>query len=238
MGLKQKANYEIASSAKKNVAQENASSRSTLESGVFFGEMFAGDREQNGKEQVVLVYGGKESVLDEGIGCSQGCSEEDAAHSKNFSDVKFSPKGTYLTYVTHGWESLPTAMYDIQKSAFVEGSVADDLRNSSVEFVFTPDEKFLFVCSEAGMTSERGGKVYTTPDFKVAFDVFKNAKVRAAVGDIDNFLAVHCDHISEDGDIFRFYVSQYQADSKQNDSTGIVTFNVRTGEIGVEMNRQ
>jgi hypothetical protein len=133
--------------------------------------------------------------------------------------LAFSPNGEYFGYVSHGWEWTPTVLYDLKAWAKVGGLVEDSLSNSSVSYGFTRDNKYLFVCSDSGMASERGGRIYSVPDFKQVFDVFKNPKVKGAA----SFLRVECE-LTDDKVNFRL-----GEDSENPERTKVVTYDLASG---------
>jgi len=74
-------------------------------------------------------------------------------NSNRFSHLRFSHDGTKLFYTIHGWEYVGNALYDVKdKKQLIKFGWAD--------IKTTPNEKFLYTCTGAGMGTGSGGVVY------------------------------------------------------------------------------
>jgi len=74
-------------------------------------------------------------------------------NSNRFSHLRFSHDATKLFYTIHGWEFVGNALYDVKdKKQLVKFGWAD--------IKTTPNEKFLYTCTGAGMGTGPGGVIY------------------------------------------------------------------------------
>jgi hypothetical protein len=153
---------------------EKPSSREVISSEkISFGEYHAYSKETAGKNYVILEKNGIETVVDEGD------ARYDERYSnltsvKQFSDVRFSPKGNYVLYATIGWEWRATYIYDISQGKRVSVPMGEQ----SVHMIeFTPDEMFVYACSSESMASISSGGVYSIPDFDMKFDLSSYLKL-------------------------------------------------------------
>lgn len=132
---------------------------------VKFGEYSAYVRRRLGKNEVVLVKNGIQKVIDSG-NVSWKTSEE-LGNLKDFTDLRFSPKGTYLIYYSIGWEWGSPNFYDVTKNHGI------NIDLSYADIILTDDEKYLFSCTSAGIGSGVSAIIYSGPDFSIKKD-FQN----------------------------------------------------------------
>lgn len=131
-----------------------------------FGQYSASAVERNGKFYLTLKKGETETIVKEG---KDYLAEAKAAgFGESFSDIKFSSQGNYLTYSTDDYEASSRTLYDVKNGkeiTQVKGAFADS-------FDVTPDEKYFYFCTSVGegVYDIIPGKVYSLPDFQVAFD--------------------------------------------------------------------
>lgn len=85
--------------------------------------------------------------------------------SKQFIDVKFSPRETYIIYSDKSWEHEGAKMFQLYEIS--RKKKVDDIFYFNL--YFTPDEAYLYVCSPNNFLWT--GKVFTVGDFKEVYDV-------------------------------------------------------------------
>jgi hypothetical protein len=131
---------------------------------VSFGSLSAYTKKETIYNYVILAKGGKETIVDKGNTTYDKGVDGDWGPVW-FGDPSFSPKGNYLLYGAGMHEAGASFVYDIQnkKNAL---TVFDD----SSGLGFTPDEKYFYACSWAGMGSEALGSIYSVPGFKVVYN--------------------------------------------------------------------
>lgn len=122
-------------------------------------------KKQNGKSFVILEQYDVEIIIDEGV------ADYDGGHTnletvKFFGNIRFSESGKYLIYQMSGWEWSKIYIYDIEAGGKV-------LEFSPGTNGFAREEKSFFVCSSAGMSTAAEGVIYSVPDFKKSFELFK-----------------------------------------------------------------
>ncbi|EKE19357.1 MAG: hypothetical protein ACD_9C00041G0001 [uncultured bacterium] len=147
---------------------ETMSSVEILTEEVLFGDMKAYSIRKGDKNYVILEKNGKEEVVDQGdaeyIEDERG-QYKNIANVKYFSNIKFSPKGNYLTYTMSGWEWGVDYVYDIGKKENVFNV------SGTTSFEFSSNEKKFIACTVSGMASAIGGAIYSVPGFKVEYNV-------------------------------------------------------------------
>ena len=143
------------------------SSDEILTEEVSFGEYSAYAIKRGDKNYMILSKNGEENIIDEGY-ASYDLKYSSLGNVKFFREPKFSPRGNYLIYTMLGWEWSVKYVYDIKKKE-VKISKSYDKSN------FTPDEKFFYGCSSAGM-GRANGEVYSIPDFNVEFDALNGSR--------------------------------------------------------------
>lgn len=195
------------------------------------GDVSAFVRNRDGFNEVVLVKKNTEYVLEKAQLCDDDCSVDEWQKAERYTDIAFSPLGTYLTYTAYGYEWSPKFMFNVKTHQKITGDMANDLANAELSFMFTPDESFFALCSSADMASESGGKVYDLSNMRRVFDLFEDPQVSA----LKAFQTVSCDYASEEKEtIFRFYLSNYDDGGIPQNENAIVSFNVRDGKVKVE----
>lgn len=131
-----------------------------------FGQYSASAVERNGKLYLILKKGETETIVKEGK--DYPAEAKAAGFGESFSDIKFSSQGNYLIYSTDDYEASSRTLYDVKNGkeiTQVKGAFADS-------FDVTPDEKYFYFCTSVGegVYDIIPGKVYSLPDFQVAFD--------------------------------------------------------------------
>lgn len=80
-----------------------------------------------------------------------------------FINLDFSTSSRYLTYITSGWEWANGNVYDIKTGTTT-------LKGFGInKYGFTPDEKYFYACSMAGMASMPEVKIYETGKWKQVY---------------------------------------------------------------------
>ena len=118
--------------------------------------------QRQGKSFVIYSDNGQEKTIDQ----DDAPSEANNFMGLSFSSPKFSPNGDFISYGATGWEWFMTRVYDIQKNKMIL-QLSDDNNNG-----FTPDEKYFYACAISQFSGEQHGWVYSSPDFKVQYDLF------------------------------------------------------------------
>lgn len=129
---------------------------------VSFGSLSAYTKQETDITYMILSEGKKESIIDQ-------IADNYALEGYLFGifyNPRFSPKGNYLLYSVSGHESNSVYIYDIKNKKII--------LSSSGGLSFTLDEKYAYVCVDGGMGSMQEGRVYSTSDFKVVYDVFES----------------------------------------------------------------
>jgi len=147
-------------------------------------------KKQNGKIFLVLERYGAEMIVDEGV-ADYNSDQSNINEVKFFEDIKFSKNGNYLIYKMRGWEWMASYIYDIGEAKQVFES------DSPHTFSFDKDEKNLFVCSSAGMSTSASGTIYGLPDFNKQFELFKLEK--------STTLEVSCDYDENKNELIFIY---------------------------------
>lgn len=133
---------------------------------VSFGKLSAYTKKETIYNYVILSEGGKETIVDKGnTTYDKGVDGDGDWGLVWFGGPSFSPKGNYLLYWAGMHESGASFVYDIKNKKNVL-TVSDD----SSGIGFTPDEKYFYACSWAGMGSDALGSIYSVPGFKVVFN--------------------------------------------------------------------
>jgi hypothetical protein len=115
------------------------------------------------ESKVVLRRGGKEIVLEESIG--------EGYDRFSYSNPKFSPKGSYLSYEAQGYEIRFIKIFSTQTSKEMKiPDMYSDFKFSHTLF-FTPDEQYVAACASAGFGGEFGGWVFSLPNYSNSFNL-------------------------------------------------------------------
>ncbi len=180
-----------------------------------FNNMTAFATKRDDKNYLILQKNGKEIIVDEGAATLEGTYEY-TVKLKFFDNIKFSPKGNYLTYDVSGYEYYSGKIYDIDKDSDITKS-GENINLSGADFNFTDDEKYFYFCSNVGMASGRVGNVYSIPDFKLKFDILKDERSK-------KFMSVGCEYRKSDNSIV-FKSFDY------NDKDLEIKYNLSTGKV-------
>lgn len=121
------------------------------------------------KIYLILKKGDAENIIDIGDYSKKAIN---SGFFQSFSDLKFSPKGTYLMYGINGWESTGTGIYNIKDKKRIESAYNDEYFVGVVPgdgIDFTPDEKYFYYCLSNGFYAGVPGEVYSVPAFNIVF---------------------------------------------------------------------
>ncbi len=194
---------------------------------VEFNDMIAFATKRGSKNYMVLQKNGKEFIVDEGYSDYNFEDESrNLSEVKFFSNIKFSPKGNYLTYRVGGWEWSYENIYDISKNISITEK-NDKMDLYSAEIGFTDDEKYFYFCSSAGMASGPGGQVYSIPNFDLKLDVLKDDRV------VDDFIYVDCDFNKNSNYIyFKLFNCDEEYELCNDDDKKVeIKYNLSTGKV-------
>ncbi len=184
-----------------------------------FGKITAYAARRGDKNYVFLNKNGKEVIIDQGD-AHYDSNYQNISNVKHFSQPQFSPTGRYLTYSMSGWEWSVGYIYDTKKNEKLGGTLANDLSEAGI-FEFTPDEKYLYMCSSSGMSSGPGGKIYSVPEFKIEYDLLENSQTKG-------FMSVNCSYDKDNSSIL-FQLSDYSnEDTVQNSRSLLLKYNLDT----------
>lgn len=156
-----------------------------------FENMTAYSTERDNGSYVLLIKDGKEIIIDQN------------KKENYFYNPKFSPNGTYLTYMAvTGMSTSILNIYDIKENKKITEYITDDSLKSINNFDFTPDEKYFYLCSGSEMgPSYPGGKIYSIPDFKTEYDVLRDPRS-------ENFIIIDCSY-DKNSNIVSFVLSDF-----------------------------
>jgi hypothetical protein len=179
-------------------------------------------KKKSGKNYVILNKNGKEIIVDQGIS-DYNNEYSNIGEVKHFGNIKFSPSGKYMMYGMSGWEWGVRYVYDISR----EKNVLDDVESDVLEF--SPDEKYLFSCSSAGMASGPGGKIYRIPDFgkpmyEIPQEMFK-------IDSSTEYLNVDCSYDSASNSV-NYRLNNDGSSERQNDKN--INYNLGTSKITIK----
>lgn len=188
-----------------------------------FDSMILYSARRGDKNVVVLKQGAKEFVID------QAEARYDEKYSniatvRQFGQVRFSPRGNYVLYGATGWEWYSNYIYDIGRGQLITPIKPDSGWSDAHTLNFTPDEKYLYFCSSAGLSSGVGGSVYSVPRFLAEYDVLNG------VENI-NFVSVNCSYDSG-AQVVEFELKDFsdQSDAQQEKKVKI-RYNLTTKAV-------
>jgi hypothetical protein len=195
---------------------ETKSSKEILAEPSRFGNMQASAIKRNNKNYVVLEKDGSETIIDQAV-AEYDKDYKNIGDVRFFSDVKFSPKGNFVTYNVGGWEWGGTSVYDIAKKkiVFTQGAAR--------EITFSDDEKNVFTCAASAFDGTFDGLVFASNNFdKPLFDISKYDSEASK-----NYQSITCD-LENSMVIFRL-TDPWRDDVKQKEKT--VTFSLSQNKV-------
>ncbi len=166
---------------------------------------------KNNHNYLLLKKSGKEIIVDEGYKkYIEG--QNDIKKIKEFSSIKFSPNKNYLIYTIRSYETESGVVYDVKnEKSVLTFSVSGE---NDEPIGFTPDEKYLYVCSSAGMGGMRIGKIFKVNNFQEVFDVFGRIISPETYERNNEFEGVDCRYDNDEKQII-FTLIDYQGKSNQ-----------------------
>lgn len=153
----------------------------TAAESVSYGGYTALVAEKEGKEYLLLRKGKDETVVD--AGSDYSAEAKAAGFGEKFSGLAFSADGRYLLYSSRDYEYGGSCVYDVEGKKGVMEIPGAEIGSG---FGFTPDGRYFYFCTSAGMVGGDPGKVYTVPGFEQVFD--------AARGGSDKYLVHSCSY--------------------------------------------
>lgn len=133
---------------------------------VAYGDYSAFAVERSGKMQLILKREGRETIVDQGD-AHYDDTMSNLEKVKEYSDIAFSPTGSYLMFTYTGYEWSVSHIYEI-----ASGKLSRGLEGARVGdgLAVTPDEKYLYYCLSSGFFEGVPGKVYALPEMVEVFD--------------------------------------------------------------------
>ena len=149
------------------------------------------------RNYLVLVKDGEETTIDE----ANADFFESVGDTLFFHDLRFSPSGRYLIYMTSGWEWGGGRIFDI--------TTRQRVFDSSSPFVldFTPDEKYLYTCANDHFGGVSYGSVYSTHSFDLIYDLQDTPANKG-------YFDLSCEYDSDNYSLFFYLSNKYNQDGE------------------------
>ncbi len=169
-----------------------------------FGNNKAYTTKRDDRNYVILEENGIETIIDKGEAENTENPNDtienfnDTLKVISFGNLKFSNTGKYLLYEKYRWEYMGVIIYNMEK----QQNITEIAYPTNIGF--SKDDKYLFMCTSAGIGSGPDGEVYSLPDMTVKFDLVKGEKEEST----SEFLDVDCKYDANKNEVL-FKMSGY-----------------------------